>query len=94
MTTISNSDGSCKVRVELVDGKYVPYAEIISKTSERVLGLLSGGPKTRRYLVKAIGGKAVFIDAALRSLSRAGRVAASIGPVLNCRRVRVWTILD
>jgi len=94
MATISNSDGSCKVRSCFVDGKWVPYDEIIAKTSERVLGLLSDGPKTRRYLGKAIGSKAVFIDAALRSLSRSGRAVASIGPVLNCRRGRVWTILD
>lgn len=94
MATISNHDGSCRARVCFVDGRWIHYSEIIAKTSERILGLLSDGHKTRRYLGGCIGGDAKFIDAALRSLAKSGRVAASVGPVLNCRRGRVWTLLD
>jgi hypothetical protein len=94
MATISNKDGSRRIRVCFVDGKWFYYGEIIAKTSDRILGLLSNGPKTRRYLGGSIGGDAKFIDAALRSLAKSGRVAASVGPVLNCRRGRVWTLLD
>jgi hypothetical protein len=93
MATISNSDGSCKTRVCFVDGKWVPYDEIITKTGERILGLLSDGPKSRRYFGKVIGGDAKFIDAALRGLARAGLAVADEGPVLNCRRGKVWKIL-
>lgn len=93
MATISNNDGSCKQRVCFVDGKWFHYSEIIDKTSERILGLLSDGPKTRRYLGGSIGGSAKFIDAALRSLVRAGRVEGSAGRVLNCRRGKVWTLV-
>ena len=94
MATISNNDGSCKQRVCFVDGKWVLYSEIIAKTSDRILGLLSDGPKTRRYFGKVLATDAKFINAALRSLVRAGRVAASGGPVLNCRRGKEWTRLD
>lgn len=92
MATISNQDGSCKTRVCLVDGKWVPHGEIIAKASERILGLLSTGPKTRRYIGGSIRVDAKFIDHALRTLANAGRVAASSGEVLNRRTGKTWTI--
>lgn len=93
MATISNSNGSCKQRVCFVDGRLVYYSEIVSKTSERILGLLSDGPKTRRYFGKVLATDTKFIDAALRNLVRSGRVAAEAGPALNRRRGKVWTLL-
>lgn len=94
MATISNADGSYKQRVCFVDGRWVHYDKIVAKTSERILALLSDGPKARRYFGKVLATDAKFIDAALRSLVRSGRVAASVGRVLNCRRGRVWTLID
>jgi hypothetical protein len=91
MATISNHDGSCRTRVCLVDGKWVPRSEIIAKTSERIVGLLSEGAKTRRYLGRTIGGDPRIIDGALISLAQSGRVAVSVG--VGCR-VRAWTIIE
>lgn len=81
-------------RVCWVDGGWQDYEDIIAKTSDRILGLLSTGPKTRRYFGLVLACDAKFIDGALRRLSRAGRVAASAGPVLRCRLGRTWAVVD
>lgn len=90
MNTINvNGQRECRYH-----GEWVSHEAVVIKTCERILGLLSDGPKTRRYFGKAIGDDAPIIDCALRRLVRAGRVAASVGPVLNKRRGRTYEIVS
>lgn len=83
-------------RVCRYNGEWVCHEDAVLKTCDRILGLLSDGPKTRRYFGKVIGitDDAPIIDCALRRLVRAGRVTASVGPVLNKRRGRTYEIVS
>jgi hypothetical protein len=82
------------VRFCRIEGEWVNREDVIAKASERILGLLTDGPKTRRYFGKVIGGEARVIDWAIARLARANRIACSVGPVINCRRGKTWVSLD
>ena len=96
-TTMTTINGQ---RVCRYNGEWVCQEDAVLKTCERILGLLSDGPKTRRYFGKVMGitawavDDAPIIDCALRRLVRAGRVTASVGPVLNKRRGRTYAIVS
>ena len=82
------------VRFCRIEGEWVTREDVIAKASDRILGLLSDGPKTRGYFGKVIGGEARVINWAIVRLARTNRIASLVGPVINCRRGKTWVSLD